>query len=499
MNLFEFLILKSLIHDGQYFNKCFNLLKNEYFKDFGNKELFKLLKKYYNEYKERPQEISLAALIKNVQNAETRKTIVNSLKQLNTVELNNNTDFMVNETVKFVKDAIYYKALELGSEGLSEKNESKMKKAQLLMEEMSKVQVDSDLGLDFDNIEAQIEYYSKREYGIKTTHKSLNYRLGSGFLPGTLNVILAAQGVGKSLLMCDMISGMLQNNKNILMVSLEMSENEMLKRIQANVFDIDVNSFRDLAKTQGELQNLERPETTKDQIINAYNKIKTSGSCGKFFVKEYPAGTFSALMLADLVNKFKVEKDIKFDIIFIDYLGIMKSDLMSPNVGLYNYVKSIGEEVRAQAVKMQIPIVSASQLNRCAINKTEGVDNSAVSDSLGTMMTCDFSLFILQNEEMKQNSEVLCKCTKNRYTGITDTFIMNVDYPKMRFADIEENKNVPENSLVNFTSVQQQHSAEDFAKKEISKINKSDFDKCQKHDAQSSKSSQDDIMALLGL
>ena len=244
--MFEYLVLKSLVHDGEFFNKCFNLLKSDYFKEFGNKELFKLLKEYYSEYKERPQEIALAALIKNVVNVETRKTIIESLKKLNSLELNKNTQFMCNETIKFIKDAIYYKALEIGSEGLMNKDESKMKKAQGMFEEMSKIQIDSNLGLDFDNIQEQIDYYSKREVGIRTQHKSFNKRLGSGFLPGTLNVILAAQGVGKSLLMCDFISGMLLKNKNILMVSLEMSPNEMLKRIQANVFNIDANSFCDL-------------------------------------------------------------------------------------------------------------------------------------------------------------------------------------------------------------------------------------------------------------
>ena len=494
--MFEYLVLKSLVHDGEFFNKCFNLLKSDYFKEFGNKELFKLLKEYYSEYKERPQEIALAALIKNVVNVETRKTIIESLKKLNSLELNKNTQFMCNETIKFIKDAIYYKALEIGSEGLMNKDESKMKKAQGMFEEMSKIQIDSNLGLDFDNIQEQIDYYSKREVGIRTQHKSFNKRLGSGFLPGTLNVILAAQGVGKSLLMCDFISGMLLKNKNILMVSLEMSPNEMLKRIQANVFNIDANSFCDLSKTDGEIQNLERPCTTKEKILDAYNKVKLSGSCGKLFIKEYPAGSFSSLMLQDLVEKFKVEKDIKFDIIFIDYLGIMKSDLVSPNVGLYSYIKSIGEEVRAFAVKNSIAVISASQLNRASVNKTDGVDNSMIADSIGTAATADFMVFLLQTEEMKQKSEMLCKITKNRYTGITDSFVMNIDYPKMKFSDIDQNKDLPENALVDFKTVEQKEKAESFAKKEISEINKNSFNAIKKADS----SQKDvDILDILGL
>ena len=322
--MFESIILKSLLGDGEFFNKTIGILKSDYFKSFGDQQVFKLIKEYYSKYHQKPQNVSLVAMVKDVPNEETRKSIIESLKKVSETELNTNTQFMCDETIKFIKSAIFYKGLEVGSDGLMNKDESKMKKAQSIMEEMNKVQIDSDLGLDFDDLDKQIEYYSKREFGIKTQHKSLNKRLGAGFLPGTLNVILAAQGVGKSLLMCDLISGMLLENKNILLVSLEMSQNEMLKRIQSNVFNIDINTFRDLSKTRGELQGLERPFTTKEQVQQEYDKVKASGKCGKLFIKEYPAGSMGASILQDLVDKFYTEKNIKFDIIFIDYLGIMK-------------------------------------------------------------------------------------------------------------------------------------------------------------------------------
>jgi hypothetical protein len=211
-----------------------------------------------------------------------------------------------------------------------------------------------------------------------------------------------------------------------------------------------------------------------------------SGTCGKFFVKEYPAGSFSALMLADLVDKFRVEKNIKFDCIFIDYLGIMKSDLISPNAGLYSYVKSIGEEVRGQAVKLGIPIISASQLNRSSINKVEGVDNSAVSDSYGTNATADLMVFILQNEVMKEKSEVLVKFTKNRYTGITDSFMLNIDYQKMRFSDVIDE--------TDFKTFEEKQNAEQFAKQEIRQVQKQD----QQIAKNEEKMTTDDILSMIG-
>lgn len=504
--MFESIILKSLINDGEYFNKVIGILKSEYFKSFGDQQVFRLIKEYYSKYHQKPQNVSLVAMIKDVPNEETRKSIKESLKKVVETELNTNTEFMCDETVKFIKRAIFYKGLEVGTEGLMGNDEAKMLKSQSIMEEMNKVQIDSDLGLDFDDLDKQIEYYSKREFGIKTQHKSLNKRLGAGFLPGTLNVILAAQGIGKSLLMCDLISGMVQDNKNILLVSLEMSQNEMLKRIQSNVFNIDINTFRDLSKTPGELQGLERPATSKEQIIQEYDRLKASGKCGKLFIKEYPAGSMGASILQDLVDKFYTEKNIKFDIIFIDYLGIMKSDLLSPNSGLYSYVKSIGEEVRAFAVRNQVPVVSCSQLNRASINKTDGVDNSAISDSLGTAMTSDFMAFLIQNEQMKANSEIIVKITKNRYTGMTDTFMMNIDYPKMRFKEILENEEKPENALTQFASVQQKTEAEKIVKSSIIEDSKANTQIMKDHDSKVTDKrdnvvgiSSDELSALLGL
>ena len=247
-----------------------------------------------------------------------------------------------------------------------------------------------------------------------------------------------------TLLMNDLFSGMLKENKNILVISLEMSDKEIMKRVHANVLGLPINSLIDLAKTEGELKNIiDRKVLTKDDVLEAYNKAKASGKCGKLFIKDYPAGSFSALQLEALVESYRIEKNITFDIIFVDYLGIMKSDLVSPSVGLYSYLKSIGEEVRASAKKLNVPIVSASQLNRSVHGKeADQVDNSAISDSMGTAMTADFLLFLLQNEEMKANKQMVLKCTKNRYTGRTDTWMMNIDYEHMRFADM-----ITENSL----------------------------------------------------
>ena len=465
---FEIAILKNLTASGEYFNKVFSTLEPGFFQSFETKKIFNLIKLYYTKYQTIPKITDVALMVKDVSDSEIRKNLALKLKEVQAVEPTTNLEFLLDETLSFIKDSLYVEALSIGAEGLQKKSDTLKQKAQAILDKRAKITFDDSIGLDFDSVDDMIEFFSKRNVGILSPHKELNKRLGPGFLPGTLSVILAAQSVGKSLMMCDLISGMLQQGKNILFVSLEMQEHEMMRRIYANVLDLDVNEFMDLSKTVGEKAMLGRPALTKDIIIKKYQDLQLSGQLGKLFVKDYPACSFGALQLESLVRKFQTEKNIKFDIIFIDYLGIMKSDLISQNAGLYSYLKSIGEEVRAAAARLGVAIVSASQLNRSAVNKTDDVDNSAISDSLGTAMTADFMLFLLQSEDMKTRSEIVCKVTKNRFNGRTDTWLMGVDYPKMRFFDLESTNGQ------SFKTPEDKTKADQYAKTEIKNIAMSD-------------------------
>jgi replicative DNA helicase len=370
MKEFEPILLKKLLYSGDFFGKAMPILKKKHFTDVGNQELYQLVQEYYNDYRSIPSLVELVAKVKNVNNSEVRAEIIKALQTVNTTEEVQNLTFMLDETVSWVKDAMYMEALQIGSDGLMKRDDSLKQKAQKILDERSKVSIDSDLGLDFDDINTMIDYYSENKIGILTQHDELNKRLGPGFIPGTLSIILAASGVGKSLMMTDLISGMIKKNKNILLVSLEMADKEIMKRVHANALDLPINSLLDLNKSQVELERIKRPILTKDMVLSAYNRAKAQGNCGRFFVKDNPAGSFSPLMLEQLVESFKIERNIVFDIVFVDYIGIMKSDLVSPSAGLYSYIKSIAEETRASAKKLGVPIVSASQLNRCVDGTT---------------------------------------------------------------------------------------------------------------------------------
>ena len=524
MQEFEPILLKKLVFNGEFFRKAVPIIQSNYFMTIGNQQLFSLIKEHYSEYKQVPSLTELVASVKNVSNNEVRAEIIDSLKKINTTEEVSNIQFMLDETVSWVKDAMYMEALRIGADGLQKKDDNLKLKAQKIMDERAKVSIDSDLGLDFDDIDEMIAYYSERQTGIRTQHKQLNYRLGPGFLPGTLSIILAASGVGKSLLMTDLISGMIKKNKNILLISLEMADKEIMKRVHANAMDLPINSLLDLNKTEGELKKIRngdgsnpgRDIVTKDMVISAYQKMKTEGNVGKFFVKDYPAGSFSPLMLEQLVESYKIEKNIDFDIVFVDYLGIMKSDLVSPGAGLYSYVKSIAEETRAVAKKLNLPIISASQLNRSATNNIDDADNSNVSDSMGTVMTADFMMFLLQNEEMKDKREIVCKITKNRFAGKTDTWMMNIDYDKMRFSDMliqnagsdianidittSFDNSSPITDDFGIITAEKQEKAEQFADKEVKDIYREDVQKVKEADSKNPFSNDlDSLYKDLGL
>jgi len=525
---FESILLKSITHDDEVFSKLLPLIEVKYFQEVGDQETFKLIKQYFKEYRKKPSLTELVALVKGVSNGEIRQSIIDSLTVVNGTELVDNVDFMCSETVKWIKDSLYLEALQIGSEGLMKKSDELKLKAQQILEQRAKINIDSDLGVDFDNIDEMIKYYSERNVGILTQHKELNERLGSGFLPGTLSVVLAPAGGGKSLFLTDLISGMIKNRKKILLVSLEMQDKEIMKRVHANALDLPINSLMDLNKTESELANLvnERDSKrvlSKDDILRAYNRLKTSGTCGSLHVKDYPAGTFSALQLQQLVETYKMEKNIDFDIVFVDYIGIMKSDLVTPSAGLYSYVKSIGEEVRATAKTLKLPIVSCSQLNRAAYGNKDA-SNDTISDSIGTAQTADWMLFLLQTEEMKAQKEIICKVTKNRFNGKTDCWNMNVDYEHMRFVSqpktteeklenikifepksesildtLGPNPTVEETEhLVNKYEAKKQKRNEEYAESEIKKITERDKEILDKS-ASSELTEEEQMMKDLGL
>ena len=418
-NNFENILLKELISDKVFFNKAKTILKPKIFSSISNNKIYSIIENYYNDYKEVPtlQEIILQA--RNLPNAELKSQIATSLQEI-TKAPSVNKAFLDDYTVKFVKDQLFEEALMEGANFIDRKDENSKIKAKNLIDESQKITMVADLGDKFSDFEPRLDYYQNPEKGLKYKRfQSFNKYLGGGILPGTLNVFLAPPGIGKSMLISYTIGDFLLQGKNILLVSMEMSNFEFMKRIDSDLTDIPIRDMGDKARTT------EFTEKMKGLQL------------GELYVQNYPPNSFSAYGLEALLDMYK-SHDISIDLVFLDYLGLMKSDLVSPMAGLYSYLKSIGEEVRAVAKLWNIPIFTASQLNRGSVNKdSKEVDNSMISDSLGTAMTADLMVMLIQTEAQKEKSEITFKITKNRYTGITKEFKVNVDYAKMRFSDIQ--------------------------------------------------------------
>ena len=431
MQDFEKIILKNIIENPEYFSKSKTILEPSIFSDFANSQIYKIIIDFYKDYNKVPSLLEIAIKTKDIPNAEVRKQIGTSLSEIKNTE-NIEPKFLDDFTVKFVKDSLFTKALMVGADYIDKKDESYKQQAFKIIEKMNLININADLGANYANIEERFDYYQNPEKGINYTRFSnLSSRLGEGFLPGTLNLFLAPPGVGKSLMMSSSITDFLLQKKNILLVSMEMNSFEFMKRIDADLLDANIYDLKNIDPYP---------------LINKFKNMEI----GKLYVQNYPAGSFSSDNLEQLIELYKTN-GITFDLIFLDYLGIMKSSLITPNAGLYSYLKSIAEEVRASAKRHNIPIISCSQLNRAAINNKES-DNSAISDSLGIAMSADFMCFLIQNEEMKKQNKIIFKITKNRYTGRTDTFSMNVDYAHMRFTDESADLTISEAEVIDMTN-----------------------------------------------
>lgn len=434
---FEALLVKTSLERQDYFNKIKPVLNKNVFNNHYYFELFDMIKKHYDLYKVLPSIPEIHLQIREHPKKEDREKLSQLIFTLGAVNLIPR-DFMDDYTVRYIKNQMFEKALIIGADFVDKKDEKSKQKAKDLIDESQKITLNSNLGDTFSDYEARLEYYQNPEKGLTyTDFKAFNDCLGGGMLPGTLNIFLAPPGIGKSMMLSFSMSDFMKQGKNVLLISMEMSNFEFLKRVDANLLDIPI-------------YELSLP-SRKDEIISKFNALKKL-NYGELYVQNYPPNSFSAYTLEALLDLYDAN-NIKIDIIMLDYLGLMKSDKLDANVGLYSYYKTIGEEVRAVAKQLNKVVISCSQLNRSTYGKeAKEVDNSSISDSMGTAMTADLMVMMLQTETQKLKGEITFKITKNRYTGKTTQFNAGADYRFMRYLDAPLGS---QNSVITMPSIQQ--------------------------------------------
>jgi len=426
MKTIETTILKNLVHNEDYLRKVIPFLKDEYFQDNADKIVFNLIEEFVKKYNKPPTLEALDISSQNSSLTEGQFLEVSSLlKELNNKDESNN-EWLFEETEKFCKDKAVYNAI-LASIGILDGKDKEQSKDGIpsLLQEALGVCFDSTVGHDYiENAEERYEFYHRKEEKIPFDLDLFN-RITQGGLPNkTLNIVLAGTGVGKSLFMCHMASSVLSQGKNVLYITLEMAEERIAERLDANLLNVEIDQIKDLPR---------------QMFSNRIEKISKK-TTGKLVIKEYPTASAHVGHFKSLLNELYLKKQFRPDIIFVDYLNICASSRFKPGgaVNSYTYIKAIAEELRGLAVEFNLPVVSATQTTRSGYSNTD-VDLTDTSESFGLPATADFMFAIISTEELEQLNQLMVKQLKNRYNDPTQhkRFMIGVDRAKMRLYDVE--------------------------------------------------------------
>ena len=428
MEKIEFLILRNLIFNEEYARKVIPFIKDEYFEDPNQKIIFQEILSFIEKYnKLATKEILSIEVEKRSDINDTNfKEIVDIISSLE--DEVGELDWLVDSTEKWCRDRAIYLALMESIQLADGKDESKGRDAipSILSDALS-VSFDNHVGHDYlQDYEKRFETYHKKEDRIPFDLEYFN-KITKGGLPNkTLNIALAGTGVGKSLFMCHVASSVLLQGKNVLYITLEMAEEKIAERIDANLLNVNIQDIIDL------------PKPMFDTKVEALSK-KTQGT---LIIKEYPTASAHSGHFKGLLNELALKKSFRPDIIFVDYLNICASSRYraNGNVNSYSYIKAIAEELRGLAVEANVPILSATQTTRSGYSSSD-VDLTDTSESFGLPATADLMFALISTEELEGLNQILVKQLKNRYNDPTvrKRFVVGIDRAKMRLYDCEQN------------------------------------------------------------
>jgi replicative DNA helicase len=426
MEKVELLILKNLIYNDEYVRKILPYLRPDYFQDYSQKIIFEEIQEFFSSYNKLPTKEALEIEIEN-RNDLTENSFKESLSVISSLDYEP-VDFqwLSQVTEKWCKDRAIYLAL-MESIQIADGGDVKKTRDAIpsILEEALSISFDTHIGHDYiEDAEVRYDLYHQKESKIPFDIDYLNRITDGGVSSKTLNMFVAAPGVGKSLFLCHIASSILLQGKNVLYLTLEMAEERIAERIDANLLDVPVQDIKKLSK---------------EQFFSKTNVLKRKTQ-GKIIIKEYPPGTANANHFRALLKELELKKNFVPDAIVVDYLNLCAS--ARHKVGTsnsYTYVKSVAEELRAIGVEYDLPVYTASQLNRNGISTTE-TEMTDTSDSIGIAFTVDLLLAIISTDELAQMNQVIIKQLKNRY-GPLDRyrkFSVGVDKSKMRVYNVEQ-------------------------------------------------------------
>jgi len=423
-------ILKNLIYNEEYLRKVLPFIKDEYFTDRTEKLLFKEIISFVQTYNSTPTIEAIGLAVKERRNLSDDE-VEKSESYLQEIALakgeESKIQWLIEKSEAFCQERAIYNAV-LGSISILDGKDKTNDKGAIpkILSDALAVTFDSSVGHDYlENSDERYEFYHRKEERIPFDLEFFN-KITKGGLPAkTLNIALAGTGVGKSLFMCHCAAGAMSLGRNVLYITMEMAEERIAERIDANLLNVTVDDLNAL------------PKEMYDKKI-AKMKEKTTG---KLIIKEYPTASASATHFRTLLNELNLKRSFVPDIIFIDYLNICCSSRIKPgsNINSYTYVKSIAEELRGLAVEFGVPIVSATQTTRSGFTSSDpGLEDT--SESFGLPATADIMFALITSEELEELGQLMVKQLKNRYSDPTmhKRFVIGIDRAKMRLYDVEQ-------------------------------------------------------------
>ena len=421
------IILKSLTNNEAFLRKALPHIKKEYFEDH-HKAVYDLFLQFVTKYNKLPTPAILEIEFQeseytNRPVANDALALIKTLHEENKVEL----EWLIESTEKWCKDRAVYLAL-MESISIVDGNTDKAEGAipDILTKALS-VTFDTNVGHDyFENAEERYDFYHLKEDKIPFNIELLNTITKGGVPRKSLNIILAGTGVGKSLAMCHFAADALAQGKNVLYITLEMAEEKIAERIDANLFDVDISTLTDLSK---------------DAFINKAH-IVNQKTHGKLIIKEYPTAVAHVGHFRSLLNELKMKKKFTPDVIYIDYLNICSSSRikgLGGSINTYSMIKAIAEEIHGLAVEYNVPIWSATQVTRTGFGNSD-VEITDTSESFGLPATADLMIALISTEQLEGMNQIMVKQLKNRYNDPTENkrFCVGIDRSKMRLYDVED-------------------------------------------------------------
>ena len=425
----ETTILKSLLSNEQYARKVIPFLKKEYFQNVSERILITKITEYMTKYSNPPTAESISIELNNDTslNENDYTSTLGVLDSFKDYNEEHETQWLVDKTEEFCQDKAIYNAVMESISIIDGKSKSKNRQAiPSILSEALGVEFDSHVGHDFlDDYEERYDFYHTVEERIPFDLDYFN-RITKGGIPRkSLNIILAGTGVGKSLALCHFAANNLMDGKNVLYITLEMAEEKIAERIDANLLNVPMDQLEQLPKQMYEKKIAELRGKTP----------------GKLIIKEYPTASAHSGHFRHLINELKIKKSFVPDIIYVDYLNICASSRikgMGGSINSYSFVKAIAEELRGLAVEKDVPVFSATQTTRSGYtNSDPGLEDT--SESFGLPATADFMIALISTEELADLDQMMVKQLKNRYNDPTmyKRFVIGVDRARMKLYDTE--------------------------------------------------------------